>query len=689
MGSPYEKPGEVTPPVLCAPTPALSEALWLLLVLVTPLFVNFWVEQQFEASKVWLLRTLIWVLVARWLGGWLAGFQHRPLAPPIRKLAVALALVLSLSTLLSSAPYTALFGSLDRANGLLTQLSYLLLFASVATQITPQSSQHIVQAAILTALPVCLLALAQAGGWQPMPLLSDARSPLTATLGRANFTGAYLALLLPLTLSAAQSTPEKWPRWGYAALALLEVVVIVLTQARAAWIAAAVGVGVLLWLQSAPRWSAPVRWLSGLGGVVAGAGGLLLILGWGIASGGSIAARWTIWRASLGLLWPRLWLGYGADTLDLHFPSVYPPQLVYYQGRGVVVDRAHNWLLDWSLSYGVVATILLAGLLFFVLGQGWKVLMADDQHPPQPWLAGAMAAICAQLVGNFFLFEVAATALLFWLLLAIVTAATAPNLPHTERLRLPGWGQPAATGAIVAVLAWAVWQGNLRPLLADAHSWRGTLAVSRGNPQTALAECTAATEWQPQRAEYQTALALTAASLGQWEEAERAMRRAIALRPSDPVLFVQLATVYAQNGTESPERIGLAYAAYEQAIALAPTIGLTFRQYADFALRAGNWADGLRLAQRAVDLDATDGTAFGILGWAYLQEENPAAAQAAFVQALKWMPDSPDYHLGLALAYFQQDNFDGARQALQRALLLDPTYEPGLTGQLQWELQDR
>ncbi len=51
-------------------------------------------------------------------------------------------------------------------------------------------------------------------------------------------------------------------------------------------------------------------------------------------------------------------------------------------------------------------------------------------------------------------------------------------------------------------------------------------------------------------------------------------------------------------------------------------------------------------AQRAVDLDATDGIAFGILGWAQLQNGNLAAAQGAFEQAVKWQPDSADFSPG-------------------------------------------
>ena len=669
-----------------------QEAVWLLITLLAPLFVNLWVEQQFEASKVWLLRTLIWVLVVLCLAGWLAGFRLKPLPSSMRKLIIVLGLVLSLSTLLSTNHYLAIFGTLERANGVLTQVSYLLLFVCVATYINTPRSRLLLQALILTAVPICLLGLVQATGWQPLPVFTDARSPITTTLGRANFTGAYLALLLPLSLTAAQLAKDNWRRSGYGILVILDLIVIALTQARAAWIATIVGISVLVWLRAAPRWSPRVRWLSALGGIVALGGGMLLILQRGIANGGSIAARWTIWQASLRLLWPRLWLGYGADTLELHFPAVYPPQLVYYQGRGVVVDRAHNWLLDWSLNYGMVATALLIGLLYLILGAGWQqltshlndnTLSSAEPRFEHRWLAACMAGICAHLVGNLFLFDVAATAVVFWLLLAIVAATTSKGDTQVVQLSLPLWVRNVVMAISVLILAWAVWQSNVRPLLADAHAWRGTRALSQGNPLAALADYLAAVDQQPRRAAYQVALALTAAQIGNFEQAERAMGEAIALRPTDPVLYTQLAAIYAREAIESPEKIELAYGAYEQAIALAPAIGLTYQQYADLALRSGDKAGALRLAQRAVDLDATDGIAFGILGWVQLQHGNLAAAQSAFAQAVRWAPDSADFHLGLATAYFQQGNFDAARQSVQRSLMLDPAYGPALTLQLQ------
>lgn len=675
-----------------------QEAVWLLIVLLTPLFVNFWVEQQFEASKIWLLRTLVCILAVLWLSLWLKGHQQKAIPSPIRTLIIALVLILALSTFLSSSQSIAIFGSDDRANGSLTQICYLLLFGCVASQIDPARSRQLLLLIILTAVPICLLGLAQAAGWQPLPIFSDARTLISTTLGRANFTGAYLALLLPLTLAATHTATIKSQRLAFGALCGLELIIIGLTQARAAWIAALVGIGLYVWLHFAPGWSRRVRWSTALGGIVGIATLLLLILQRGIANGGSIAARWTIWQASTHLLWPRLWLGYGADTLELIFPSVYPPQLVYYQGRGIVVDRAHNWLLDWSLNYGVVATLIFIALVIIILRAGWQQLkisqnantpLSAEESLAQPWLAACMAGIGAQLVGNLFLFEVAATAVVFWLLLAIVLATTMQDNVLTKSLSLPFWLQNTIIVSAILVAGWIILQGSLHPLLADVHSWRGTQALNRGNPLTALNEYETAVQYQPHRATYHTAVALTAVQLSQFMQAEAAMNEAITLRPTDPVLYTQLAAIYAHQAfeAEAPEKITLAYDAYERAIALSPTTALTYQQVADLALRSGDWQRALALAQRAVDLDATDGISFGILGWAQLQVGNFTAAQSAFEQAVKWQPDSADFHLGLATTYFQQGQFTKAKRAVEDSLARDPAYTPTLTLQLQ--LQDK
>jgi Flp pilus assembly protein TadD len=337
---------------------------------------------------------------------------------------------------------------------------------------------------------------------------------------------------------------------------------------------------------------------------------------------------------------------------------------------------------------------LLLALFVFILWIGWQQLAAlslstDEEIGKSHGLKGCIAAVCAHLTGNLFLFEVTATAVVFWLLLAIITAAAIKSNPQKIELPTSRWLRMVLMIAMLVVVGWLTWLGSVRPLMADLHSWRGTHALNRGNSTAALVEYQTAVKYQPQRVDYLVAVSLTAAQLGDFEQAEQAINQAITRHPIDPVLYTHLAAIHGRQMfiTQNPEDLALAYRAYEQAIALAPTIGLTYQQYADLALRSGDAQTAVRQAQQATTLDTTDGLAFGILGWSQLQTGNLSAAEKAFVQAVRWQPNSADFHLGLATVYFQQDEFEAARQAVRQSLLLDPEYEPALTLQLQ--LQDK
>ncbi len=668
----------------------LQETLWLISLISTPLLVNLWVEQQFEASKIWLLRTLIWASLLLWIASWFRGEWSRSLPQPIPKLIIALIAMISLSTLFSANHYIALMGSLDRAAGSLTQISYIVFFFTVATSLNRQRCQFILYSISLTAIPICLFALAQSMGWQPLALFTDARTPLTTTLGRSNFTGAYLALILPLSFIAFLLARTIWQRFGYGLLVVMEIAVLFLTQARSAWLAAACGVIVLFWF----------CFLPGKGRYIVYFGMLTLMLGGvlfsqqipNIINNGSIAARLTIWRASLDLLWSRLWLGYGADTLGLFFPSVYPPELVYYQGRGITVDRAHSWLLDWSLNYGVLTTTIFVLLIIIILRRGYNFMMlrrlahakfqTNDNHE-YFWLAACIAGVCTQLCGNLFLFDVASTAVVFWFLLAVILTITSDHNSQVFTVSFPPWLRYSGNGLGLILFLWAVWLCNIQPMIADTHVWRGTHALNEGNPATALQKYTTAVEIQPNRAEYQLAVALTAASQNDFAGAYQFMQRAISLYPTDPTLYIHLATIYAHESKSHPEKVQSAYSAYRRAIALAPTIAISYRQFADFALRSVDWQEALNMSSKAILLDETDGKAFGIAGWSYLHFGKKRESQNMFEKAVKWSPNSADYHLGLATVLFQQNKILQAKEALEKSLIINPTYEPSLTLQRQ------
>lgn len=668
----------------------LQEILWFLILVATPLFVNLWVEQQFEASKIWLSRTLIWSSAVVWLTCRLNGSSLRVLPQPVSKLILALIVMILVATVLSTNLYIAFWGSLERAAGSLTQLSYILFFFIVATSLDRQRYQLFLYCIVLTAFPLCLLALAQHAGWQPLALLTDARTPLTTTLGRSNFSGAYLAQLLPLSLALLYVSNGFWKRNFCILLVSLIVVVLFLTQARSAWIAAICGTCVFGIIYFNPRKS---LYFIFSGMVVLLAGGLFFSLyESSIPSSGSFAARWTIWKTSIELLWPRVWVGYGADTLGLHFTSVFPPELVYYQGRGIVVDRAHNWLLDWSLSYGVVATILVMLLCLIIVHKGMTHLILQEKSSSSGnttqkkmciWLAACIASVCTQLLGNLFLFEVASTALVFWFLLAVITVIASPSSYPIANKPVSIWLRFLNYSFTLPLLCLSIWHANTKPMLADISIWQGTHALNQGKPHIALQKYAKAATCQPFRAEYHLAHSLTAMSLTKFESAHQAINKAISLQPMDPLLFLHLASIYAAESTNHPQKNSQVYAAFSQAIKMAPTYALTYQQFADYALRIGDWQTALNMARQSILLDETDNRAFSIAGWSHLHFGNIIDAQSMFEKAIFWSPDSADNHLGLATSLFHQGKIVKAKQALEKSLIINPTYEPSLTLQRQ------
>lgn len=655
------------------------ESLWILLVVMTPLFVNLWVEQQFEASKVWLVRALVLILVALWAAAVFYGFRPKSPHATIIYTVLTLAFFIILSSAFSDYKWIATFGSLERANGSITQLCYLALFLCIATTITQDSAARLLRVMLWTSLPIAAYALIQAAGWQPFSLLTDGRTTLTSTLGRSNFTGAYLAMLLPLALAGWDSAETTQSRYAYSVLILLQIAVITLSGARAAWLSALVGIGLYFWLRHAGNWSARMRMVSLVGGSSIIALLLFGLLRWGINAGGSIAARWTIWRATVGLIWPRLFLGHGADTLELYFPAIYPPELVYYQGRTAVVDRAHNWLLDWTFTHGFFATLTLIALLLLIGWRAWQSLLSSEQHAviTKPYIAGSLTSVTAYLIGSLFLFEVASTAVLFWVILAILVAK-----PTGFELATPVKFRPLLP-LIVLMTSAGIWHASLRPLVGDMFAWRGTQQLS-ASPEQAVGHYLTAIAWQPGRYEYRVAAGLVSAEIGNMSQAEQYLLSALNMRPHDPALYTQLALLYAKDGAAKAN----VYAAFERAITLAPTLAQTYQQYGETALLNGDFPRAAEQAGNAVNLDATDANSFSILGWAQLQIGNPEAAMRAFLEAIRWEPNSADSHLGLATAYIELNQPTEAMLAISTVLSLEPTNAIALALQQQIQLNE-
>jgi len=629
-----------------------QEAIWLAAAVAIPLVLDPWGCSSFEVPKSALVQALallgIWTMVVEIISGHRTA--RRAWRSPLVWSALAMGLVSILATIASISPSQSLWGSFERQQGLLTQLAYLALFLLVARALRTSSQvERLFCALAWGSAPVVLYGLAQAAGLDPLGWHTDAASPVLSTIGRANFVGSYLVLVVPVT---ATQLSQARRRWAYALLLTGQSACLALTLARAAWIGA-VG-GAVVWIAVEARRTHRPAWTCGAWGLAAAGVLLVLLLNWSAGplaalaqlpgldrlvtlsrlDAGSTAARLAVWKTTLPLIAARPWLGYGPETMGFLFLRFYPPQLVYYQGRQVTVDRAHNLWLDLGVSAGIPGMVTLIALLACLGWALWRGLRnAPDRQARSMWVA-LLVAMAGHLVELQFSFAVTTSATVFWLLLGTVGAVDRGLDEHAPL----GAAQPKAVDwlpgvppllAVLALIGWLC----VRSLLADTACWLGR-QDARTLPARRVAAERAVRLWAPQPT-YHVQLAWRCLETGDLACVQSELAKVHALSPDDARLWAVEGDLYALWGERDPLQYVRAERAYRRALDLAPTIAAYHTSLGLALAREGRLEEGTGEVERAVDLDATDYVAYRHLAELYraLGEDQRAA----------WALDRADY----------------------------------------------
>jgi tetratricopeptide (TPR) repeat protein/O-antigen ligase len=195
----------------------LIEAGWLLALMVVPLFFNVYSSRVFEPDKLGLLRSIATFMVivglVQWADrawgkgegrapeqgdkGWRA-FLRLPLVLP----ALLLGLVYLLATATSIVPRISLWGSYQRLQGTYSTFSYLVIFVFMLRKLRRREQlQRVLTVMILTSLPIALYGLLQHYRLDPLPWGGDVTFRVASNMGNAIFVGAYLIMVIPITLA--------------------------------------------------------------------------------------------------------------------------------------------------------------------------------------------------------------------------------------------------------------------------------------------------------------------------------------------------------------------------------------------------------------------------------------------------------------------------------------------------------
>ncbi|MGC9347916.1 MAG: tetratricopeptide repeat protein [Anaerolineae bacterium] len=676
----------------------LREVAWLLAAAGVPLVFNPFGGNAFELPKTLFLRLLALVTGVGAVVAVLAPRDPSSSAKSRSRFicyaAMAFGLALIAATLFSVDRRGSLWGGYDRQQGLITRLSYLLLFVATARGLqTRKQVMRLWTALVWGSLPVVVYGLLQSTDVDPLGLQVATFYRITATTGDPDVLGHYLALAVPLTIGRMALTKRGWLlRSLYLLLVVAQVTCLLLSGPLSAYIGLAVALVLGLVARSVATKQRGIAW-AGLGFVL---GVVMFLALLGVRDGplaelvrlpglkrlaslirvdtAATAAWFAVWRATLPLIWARPLLGYGPDAMRFVFAQVLPAQITYFEGQQVVIDRARNIWLDLAMSTGVTGLLPFVALLIAITLWARRGLRASSE----PWQRMAWATLVATVSGHLvdlqLGFDLTTSAIVFWLVLAMGGAlgenfgevTDAPPAPDagpsgswaSVKSSLPMGGLPMPTAdpalgdgrtlsnggaggvALLASLPVLLAAGALtvllcvRPLQADVaatKSRRTALSLP-----TREDEAERAVRLWPYEPTYYLDLANVLQAREDFSGAEDALLSASELTAADPRIWAELGELYVSWSAKDPGRFSQAVEAYQRAIALTPNVATWHTELGLALARTGHPEEAVLHLEQAVALDVSDRLAWERLAELYetLGQEEDAAWAAE--EAERW-----------------------------------------------------
>ena len=326
-----------------------------------------------------------------------------------------LGVLMVLATVLNGTVWRSVLGAPLRLEGMLAWLGFATAFVvglSLRRRHGDVATDTLMQIAVIAVIVVGAVGIFELAGVEVDSDLIEFRGRVRSTLGNPAAFAGFVVLVAPL--AAAASLRRDWWRWAGVGAACLSLIGIAVAQSRGAWLAAgAVAVGI-----AAVRLRGRLRWVSGAA-LLAAAAGSVLSGRWHDAVA-DLGERAAIWRVAVSTIADNPVLGVGPEGFGVAFGERVSDDTIREIGRAAVVDRAHSGILDFAVSFGGVAGLLLAVLLGAVGVAALTALRSGD------WRLVALAAgVTAYGLQQQVLFAHPAVDTVWWLMIGFLVADTA------------------------------------------------------------------------------------------------------------------------------------------------------------------------------------------------------------------------------------------------------------------------
>lgn len=364
----------------------------------------------------------------------------------------------------------------------------------------------------------------------------------------------FLAMGLPVALAfwvrrenILLSGVERWVYWGMRWMAggifLLAVVILPVTMSRGSWLAALMGMGVVLGKHYRLRdWMS--KWISErrrmfVGGIVATVIlFLVLVAGMYGLKRNSADGRMFIWKIDVLAMQEHPWVGVGSGR----FGGAYGEAQAAYFLSGKATPREEwvagapeygfNEYLQMGVEGGLIGLVLLTGLL---LGAWIRLFSAC-----RPEETAALGSLTAFVFFAFFSYPLGVLPLCIVFVMLLAMAGTRVEREHlcvgkSENQLWKKWGIPGLS-LLIAGIVWSIIGGKEEERMAYVH-WREeqsyfNMEIYRGTEENY--EKLYPFLYQQPRFLFQYGLCLS--RLGQYEAGSRLMREGTCLS-ADPMFF--------------------------------------------------------------------------------------------------------------------------------------------------------
>jgi O-antigen ligase len=608
-------------------------------------FERSFTSDLFEVVKVAIERALVLIALGAWAWDVLrrgGRIRHTP----VNWLILAFIVWVAVTTVVSIHWPTALLGRPRRYEGLLSYLTYAVIYFLVL-QFADDSSRlrRLAQSLFWASVAVAGFGLlqflgVQFAGWVPTGFEANRAF---STYGNPDFLGGFLIFSVTVAMGLALLEQRLVWRLVYWVGFGLNGVVLIASFTRGAWIGGFVSLVVLIiaaWRQRAVL--RRVDWIPGGASLAVGIAIILrslssssevLNFGKRIASifqfsGGSGYSRTEIWRAALAAIKDRPFLGSGPDTFRLVFSKYKSVEYVRAKGGTSSADNAHEYLLHLAVGTGIPGALIFCGIFVWAGVRSFGTVFKRSGEPARILLAAFWAAAVGYLVHLLFGISLPDTTFLLWIALAIVLVPTA-RLVEVKALR---WGTWVAALVLVLAAAGVASQGVF--VAADNAYWRAQTASSMPDRVSAAHR---AVTLNPLNPEYRLGVGLVYLNqmraylkagneaqqngedtssyekgvMASFAEAESSMKEAIKFIPGEYDNYVALASLY-NLGAAVMNRKDLYQSAIEtaqQGLEVMP-LGTEARlQLAKAFASTDRTSEATETLEYCVELDPTDGKA--------------------------------------------------------------------------------